>query len=332
MEQRPCEVSIIIPCFNREALICQAIESALAQGPCAEVIVIDDGSTDGSWRAIERYKGKVRALHTTNRGVSVARNTGLALAGGKWIRFLDSDDCIPAGAVEAHLTAAAEAPPNQITVGDALLVDENGAAIEGPGYGYAHVVPPGLIPTTVLLENIMSPWLPLFPADALRRIGGFDAGLSIGEDHELALRLYRRGHRFTRVPVVVTKVLEHQGERLSRGLGPVGYGKLLATFQSIWRGFETDAQAEISRSERASLARLIWVVARDAARARSKAEANGLFKLAAIIGDGAPLVASPALRMLYALLAPYPAEGMLEKFKALRWKASAATARLTPRR
>jgi glycosyltransferase involved in cell wall biosynthesis len=86
-------ISVIIPTYNRARIIGRAIESALAQ-TCQnfEVIVVDDGSTDDTAAILQGFQGRVRCLRQENRGVSAARNAGIAAAAGKWVAFLDSDD------------------------------------------------------------------------------------------------------------------------------------------------------------------------------------------------------------------------------------------------
>jgi glycosyltransferase involved in cell wall biosynthesis len=87
-------VSAVIPTYNRGAYIRRAIESVLAQSvPVDEVIVIDDGSTDGTAEAVSRWYGsKVRVVRQENGGVSAARRRGVNEASGDWVAFLDSDD------------------------------------------------------------------------------------------------------------------------------------------------------------------------------------------------------------------------------------------------
>lgn len=85
--------SVIIPCFNAQKWLAEAIDSCLQQTyPRLEVIVIDDGSTDGSLDIIKRYGGRVIWETGPNRGGNYARNRGLALAGGDYIQYLDADD------------------------------------------------------------------------------------------------------------------------------------------------------------------------------------------------------------------------------------------------
>ncbi len=87
------KVSIIIPTFNREDLVGQAVDSALAQThPACEVIVVDDGSTDGTPGVLTHYEGRITAIRQENKGLSGARNTGIRAASGEYVGFLDSDD------------------------------------------------------------------------------------------------------------------------------------------------------------------------------------------------------------------------------------------------
>ena len=87
------KVSAVIPCYNYGRFLGEAIESVLSQTFSAhEIIVVDDGSTDGTPEVARRYGEKIRYHRTENRGVSAARNAGIALAEGDLIAFLDADD------------------------------------------------------------------------------------------------------------------------------------------------------------------------------------------------------------------------------------------------
>ena len=107
-DTRP-EVSIIIPVYNRRALVREAIASALGASPDArrEVIVVDDCSTDGTWDEIQAFGSSVRALRLPrNSGQAVARNSGLDAARGAFIKFLDSDDILIEDQLEREISAA----------------------------------------------------------------------------------------------------------------------------------------------------------------------------------------------------------------------------------
>lgn len=86
-------VSVVIPTYNYAHYVTGAVESALAQTyPDREVIVVDDGSTDDTRDRLAPFEGRIRYVHQENRGLSAARNTGVRVARGALVAFLDSDD------------------------------------------------------------------------------------------------------------------------------------------------------------------------------------------------------------------------------------------------
>jgi len=86
-------VSVVIPTYDHERFLTEAIESALGQTlPPSEVIVVDDGSSDGTQAVLDRYPDRVIAIHQRNQGVSAARNHGTMVASGDLLAFLDADD------------------------------------------------------------------------------------------------------------------------------------------------------------------------------------------------------------------------------------------------
>src|SRR6266849_5630061 len=87
------QVSAIVPVFNGESTIAAAIDSALNQNfDATEVIVVNDGSTDGTALILRSYGSKIRVIEQSNRGLSAARNAGAAIARGEYLAFLDADD------------------------------------------------------------------------------------------------------------------------------------------------------------------------------------------------------------------------------------------------
>lgn len=94
-------LSVIIPCYNYEAFVGEAIEGVLRQKtPDVEIIVVDDGSSDGSWDVIQRYSRDVTCIRTENLGALSAYMTGFARSRGAFIYFLDADDVLCPGAIE----------------------------------------------------------------------------------------------------------------------------------------------------------------------------------------------------------------------------------------
>ena len=309
------ETSIVITCFNREAFIGEAIESALAQGPTTEVIVVDDGSTDGSWKVISSYP-KLKSVRIENGGVSAARNRGLALAKGTYVRFHDSDDVIPPDAVSQLLDRARALRQDEIGFGDAITIDGSGKTIGHPTYGFAKVAQPGELPFDALLANAMATPLPLFPRRKLIGVGGFDETLGVSEDWELAIRLALAGVTFVRFPVVVCYVREHDRERASRNYGSQGYREQIRAIEKIWRAV-SQRDGKLSVGSRLVFARRIWAIGRAAGRDKCKVESERLFDLAKVAAPAQASLAHPAMTALYAFCSPYRVERLLELVKSI---------------
>jgi glycosyltransferase involved in cell wall biosynthesis len=98
-------VSIIIPTYNNAYIVCDAIDCSLNQTyNNLEIIVVDDGSNDGTERLLkEKYGNRIRYIHQENKGLSAARNTGIRFAVGKYLQFLDADDLIDKNKISIQL-------------------------------------------------------------------------------------------------------------------------------------------------------------------------------------------------------------------------------------
>ena len=104
MPAHPPLVSILIPCYNSAAYVCEAVDSALSQThPNFEVIVVDDGSTDESQSVLKAYGNRIRWRTIGNSGACVARNVALSMASGEYIQFLDADDLLLPEKIERQL-------------------------------------------------------------------------------------------------------------------------------------------------------------------------------------------------------------------------------------
>lgn len=213
-------VSVVIPVYNRRAFIEQAVVSVLAQTyPDVEVIVVDDGSTDGSADVVEQVFGdRVRVVRlASNEGRSNARNTGWALARGSLVAFLDSDDLwapdklarqVPyfddsAVAIVHCRVARVNASGEHLAKESAELAREFLSA-ERRGYDYG-----GITQTWCRMYTSAS----VVRRDALHTSGGFDASLSNFEDYDVLWRIAREG-RVVIVPEVLVWHRKHAGNTM----------------------------------------------------------------------------------------------------------------------
>ena len=187
-------VSILIPCFNAERWIAQAIESALAQTWCdKEVIVVDDGSIDGSLDIIRQFDSRIRWEAGPNRGGGAARNRLLELACGEWLQYLDADDYLLPEKIAAQMVFVGTHPGVDVVFGPATLEhwSESGSRRE-------------LLPISEPHDHwiLLARWgLPQTGASLWRKqpivdVGGWKRDQPCCQEHELYLRLLMGNKRF----------------------------------------------------------------------------------------------------------------------------------------
>jgi glycosyltransferase involved in cell wall biosynthesis len=175
-------VSVIMPAYNSERYIAEAIRSLLSQTRVTvEVIVVSDGSTDGTERivgAMAAEDSRIRLLVGPHRGVAAARNVGLAAAQAEFIAFLDSDDlCVP-GRLHRQMQFLLANESPQAVIGDMLWFDIAGS--DGAPS-----------PTARTLRTAgMQLGAILFRRDVFQKIGVCDETFSYAEDIDLLLRMW----------------------------------------------------------------------------------------------------------------------------------------------
>jgi glycosyltransferase involved in cell wall biosynthesis len=191
-------VSILIPCYNAERWISQAIESALAQTWAEkEVILIDDGSTDRSLDVIRQFDGRIRWETSPNRGGNAARNRLLELAGGEWVQYLDADDYLLHDKIAQQMEFLAAHPEPDVIFGPVTIEhwSERDARRE--------LLP---IPQPRDLWVLLASWglpqtgAPLWRKQAILDVGGWKHDQTCCQEHELYLRLLIGEKRFAHHP------------------------------------------------------------------------------------------------------------------------------------
>lgn len=188
--RRAATVSVVIPAYNRRRFLPAALESVAHQTyPVCEIIVVDDGSTDGTVEVAQsaaQKDPKIRVLKRSHGGANRARNAGIAEAAGEWIAFLDSDDQFEPQKIDKQMRALDQYP-----------------SVVGVFTGLRHMDPDGeriFIPRDnpslfdLRCSNVLSSTSSaLIRSDVLKAIGGFDPDLESCQDWELWFRLRRAG-------------------------------------------------------------------------------------------------------------------------------------------
>ena len=252
-------VSFIIPCYNAQKWLSEAIDSCLNQTyPNVEIIVIDDGSTDGSLDIIKSYGNKIIWETGENRGGNHARNRGIALSTGEYIQFLDADDYIL---------------PEKIARQVAFL-EQNGADVVYGDWRHQRHFPDGKF----VLENVqisgeqpdilaslladwwVSPACILFTKEAVQRSGGWDETLSAGQDRDFFLSVVMNDARVSYQPGCYS-IYRRYGDVTVSSSSQTKY--LASHYQIVQKAeIKLAQQGKLTAKYRAALAQSYFVMAR----------------------------------------------------------------------
>jgi|SRR5579871_1279912 len=198
-------VSVIIPTFNRAHFLPQTLESVFAQSyRPIEVIVVDNGSTDGTWDLLLRDWPQVVRMHQPQRGVSVARNTGIARSSGNFLAFLDSDNLWPEGGLKAAIALFEAQREVGYVLGRRIYFLEPGHRV--PVWAKPEWIG---VPTADEGAGVL-----IVRREAWVRVGGFNTELIAGEDTDWLMRAREVGIRMAQLPEVLVHARLH-GDNLS---------------------------------------------------------------------------------------------------------------------
>jgi glycosyltransferase involved in cell wall biosynthesis len=222
------EISVIIPTFNRRPMVVGAIQSVLMQREVGfELIVVDDGSTDGTPEAVEEalenVTAAVRFIRTERRGVAAARNLGVEAAAAPWIAFLDSDDLWKPEKLSRQLAHLREHQEYRISQCNELWI--RNARRVNPGL--RHLKHAGDIFVESLRTCLISPSAVIMQTDLFRDFGGFDETMTAAEDYDLWLRILLRHEAGLLAEALVTRRAGH-GDQLSATVPAIDRFRILA--------------------------------------------------------------------------------------------------------
>lgn len=240
-------VSVIIPTYNRRVLVQRALHSVMAQSRRPEdVIVVDDGSTDGTGEALRAAFGdSIRYVWQPNAGVSSARNHGLRLARGDFIALLDSDDEWLPEKTALQRQWLEERPDFGMVLCDVARVDARGQEFEI--FHRRELLPEdGNILKWVLLEPALVPASAMLRRTVIESIGGFSEALPTAEDLDFHLRIAAR---------FKIGVLERKLVRAMRG--HAGLSALDRTYDDYARVIECAVAASAGQIEPEDAARAL---------------------------------------------------------------------------
>jgi glycosyltransferase involved in cell wall biosynthesis len=255
MARNHVSISAIIPAFNSERYVGQALDSVLAQtiGP-GEIVCVDDGSSDGTVEILKEYAARhtrvIRVISQENRGPSAARNRGLEVVTGQYIQFLDSDDLIDPGKWEHQVR----------------LIDTAGNLPDMVAAAYDSVDMESGRSRTVRLSN--DPWIGLFEGGlgitssnlwksaSVRGVGGWNETRLTSEDPDLMFRLLKAGCNFLFDQTSKTSIRRRPDSQwnTSKGRSRTGWFTLRAEVLS----FLDDNPDRVNEAVREEVARLMW--------------------------------------------------------------------------
>jgi GT2 family glycosyltransferase len=251
-------VSVIIPNYNRANLVGQTIQSMEQQSlPPHEIIVVDDGSTDGSVAFLRSLGDRIVLIEQANAGPGAARNAGLARATGDYIQFFDSDDLCTPDKIERQVAALeksgadiAYGPWAHMWIDDGEAVYDTLVAQQGPLRGDP-------------LSAVLSGWTCLIPCcvmrrEAIERVGGYPTAVHTTEDLELIVRALLAGLTIVHAPLGMALIRQHHENQISNA--PSGIEQRL---RDRARYVETvDTLLAAARPRIGLLARYSWALTR----------------------------------------------------------------------
>lgn len=236
-------VSVLIPCRDAGRFIAATLESALEQTqPPAEVLVVDDGSSDDSREIIRRFGSRVTVVASPGRGASAARNHAMTCASGAFLQFLDADDLLHPHALESRVAALTSSGAD-VAVSDWRRLTVHAGRWQGGAVESAQW--PADVPLDLAI--FQGYWAPpaaiLYRREMCARIGRWSDTLPVIQDARFLLDAARAGGRFVHVAGVGADYRQHAAGSLSSRSPERFWLDILRNtreVEAIWNGTATD--------------------------------------------------------------------------------------------
>jgi glycosyltransferase involved in cell wall biosynthesis len=209
-------VSVVVPAYNAERHVAETLSAILSQShPPDEVIVVDDGSTDGTADELARFRGEVQVLSQANRGAAGAHNTGFTAARGTYVARCDADDVWGPDKLERQLDVVRTHPEVDIALGAAWVFGrEERLFAEPPGEG---ILDERAFRRTLYRANVVCASSALIRRDLFEKLGPFADRLPC-EDYDYWLRAAKAGAVFFYDPGVLLRYRQHAGNVTNNAL------------------------------------------------------------------------------------------------------------------
>jgi glycosyltransferase involved in cell wall biosynthesis len=287
------QVSVIIPTYNRSAMLREAIASVLAQRDADyELIVVDDGSTDETRATLADLKNVI-VVRNQRRGPAAARNRGVAIARAPLIAFLDSDDLWAPEKLRRQLAFMRERPDCALSQTTEIWI-RDGRRVNP---GLRHLKRAGDIFLDSLKTCLISPSAVILQTDLLRAAGGFDEDLAAAEDYDLWLRILVDHEAGLLDEPMVTRRAGHP-DQLSSSIPAIDRFRIIALLKLL-------ANDRISIARRNAVTDVLIekcaILAQGALRRDRQSECN-LYEEAARAASQARINPEPALREITSTL------------------------------
>ena len=319
-------VSILVAAYNAEPWIAEALASAVGQThPNIELIVVDDGSTDGTLAVARQFEGpRVRVIAQGNCGACAARNQAFEESQGIYVKFLDADDALTPDAIATQVAALKGEDSNVVSYGSLQVCDHELNPVQSRRDRTSEDFSPEYSDNVTervgrLLRRNIQTSRPLHRRHLVRAVGGFDDNLSRAQEYDFHIRLALAGTRFKRVDKIGSLIRVHDSPtRISNQSPRKSDSPTRLREHPDWeRIMEQAFGGEIPPSINGILARGAWRSVRSHVQADSIHEAREAMVQAFRFDPHCLHVRGKALRLFYVHLGAIRTERLVKLSKSV---------------